>query len=228
MSHQMPEGAEIIKRLHEETDPWKLFDVVHAAELTQFINLEERRVLGQRLLEIASEHRFATSAATQRAVWSALRTLSSLFESKEEIAKLIVFLEPDVPLGNRIAALGRISRVLEVYGPALSSDPKVTEVYPILFAIRDTLNIYMNPLAFLPGEVGALVINGIVAIAALGDSFACNYIENAAHRLKKPWIFRQIKYSLKEIRDAWEKRNFDAYSLNRSIELIESIEGKQK
>lgn len=171
--------------------------LVLAAESMQFLSQGMREELADRLLAIARELRNSRQTFDASTVWSALRTYASLIP-RNEVVSLLEFLNGQGTVDTRLVALQCVARMFE---PALPEPGQVSSVLAdcvYIFAEKMT-----DPLVITPGEVAAIALNAICALAAIRDPRLPDTLARVV-KLKKPWFARQVRQRLHLLAVGWQ------------------------
>jgi hypothetical protein len=171
--------------------------LVLAAESMQFVTQGMREELADRLLAIARELRHSRQAFDASTVWSALRTYASLIP-RDRVVSLLEFLNGQGTVDTRLVALQCVARMFEPAPPEPGHAPSVLADCVYIFAEKMT-----DPLVITPGEVAAIALNAICALAAIRDPRLPDTLARVV-KLKKPWFERQVRQRLHLLAVGWQ------------------------
>jgi hypothetical protein len=177
-------------------EDWKA-QLVLAAEQIQFTNASDRDFLKMRLRDIASGLQKARDPKFEPMVWSAIRCLASML-SPNEVVTLTNFLRVPNGIETRQVALQAVQNIFANMPPPsnLSLETLADRVF---YLASEGLNAEQ----FSPGKPAALVLNALLALAALGDTRLAGCVSRVA-ALKKDWFSRQLRTGLEKIGDRWK------------------------
>lgn len=175
-------------------DPVWLDAVILATEHVRFADCERQARVGRSLLDWADHLRERTRPGLEAVVWCALHRGGSLIPTAEA-DRLRTFLTNRGPIDTRLAALQAIVRIFEA-----ESTSKAGQFASLTSRIDNLVDRHLNADVFRPGEIAALVLEGMIALALL-DPVAFERHRLAAVELKQPWFERMQDRRLRELPD---------------------------
>jgi large subunit ribosomal protein L20 len=192
----------ILSQLQESgrSDPeWRNALVVAACEV-QFSDPEERRQLQRWMLDVARDLNAPGNERTQPILWAALRRYASMIASPErELGALAEFLSGATPGKTRQAALQCIQNV---FAARPAGDPVAFD--GIVRKVSEIASHCLGKTPSSDGE-GALALNALCALAALGGSDLPGLASRIKEDLKATWLVKLTLRRFKGIMDGWAK-----------------------
>ena len=174
--------------------------VVFLAEDLQF-PAAIRRNIGERLLVVASAIRKSPKVGANKVAWAALRRAATLLPG--EPSRFLCFLDRHGVVDTRSVALRCIQRVFETSPPAdIPAEKDVAD------RVADFADKFLDPDVFASGENALIAQNAIFALATLGDDRLDRSVDAAA-RLNRRWMNRQLATGLADIVGAWRANDSD-------------------
>jgi len=197
----------VLEQLEQHTtiDEWSKM-LVYAAEDVTFDSEAFQSRAAAALLAAAKRLREIDDADSGEVVWAAIQRAGSLIPV-HEVSELVEFLTPPNVVDTRLAALQAIVHVFEMAPPTSDVDLKALRDQTF-----DLCSLWFNPNLFIAGEISALAIEGLIALATMGDERLGDLVE-AANQLKRDWLSQEIDRRLNEVVGFWAEADGETADL---------------
>ena len=172
--------------------------LVDVAEVLDFVDPNDRKLIADSMLRIALKIRSSGSAKDEQFLWAALRTFSAMIAA-EDAARLLPFLEQDTTVESRLVALQSICRVFEREPPSTACEYQLLANRAYQIAKK-----YLDADVFVDGYNAAVAKAAVEAIAVLCDPRLEELISIVASR-SPSWFRPQLKDRLTEIAKRWAR-----------------------
>ena len=165
--------------------------IVRASEVVRFDGLHQQHDVGRSLLRIASSLKVERRCEAPHTVYCALHRGGSLIPA-DEVGHFEPFLEYRGGVDTRLAALQAIVHIFEI-----EKDVPRQAYESVLKRVIGLTAKYLDPDVLMPGEVGAIAIEGLVALRLM-DIQLFKRIEN--ERPASPrWFESLLKRRIQEL-----------------------------
>jgi len=204
-------GLRVVRLLSLDVDQDTRSQLVYATEVIQFPEgnderKECRRQVIQLLRKEAQRLRKTNDPQEQGVLRAAIRRYASMIP-EADVGTLVEFLEPSLPIETRHVATRGIYLVFSDAPPSPSMKERGQATLQVLKQrLVQLVSPYLTPEDLIPGVATAVVVDGILTLAVLGDREESLLAAAKLVKLDRPVLAEILLNDLEETLTTWRTR----------------------